>query len=44
MDGVYQRDEEIMDMFSTEIEDLFGREIPLKPKLSEQFLEMAREA
>ena len=34
MDGVYQRDEEIMDMFTTEVEDLFAPEIPLKPKFS----------
>ena len=44
MDGVYQRDEEILDMFTTEVEDLFARDIPLKPKFSIQVLEMAREA
>ena len=34
MDGVYQRDEEILDMFTTEVEDLFARDIPLKSKFS----------
>ena len=44
MDGVYQKDEEILDIFATEVEGLFAPEIQvLQPKFSEQVLTMVRE-